>query len=468
MKIRKIKWQNHEVLGNLELDFTKPDSSVFNNIILVGENGAGKTSALATVGSFLNIGNFDCFEYLEYEIGENKYRALHRSDRQSLPSFFRLEDLQTGTIVEINSNKNNNPKSITQSEVDPRNNGCVITKARADYKTDPIKHTSTMKLDEGMYDADESDSYTSLKQLIVDVQNQDNKLFYELNKNKSRKQMVTDAVFKKQYSRMQRFTQAFDTFFSDSGLRFSSVEDLGDHKEIFFEKHGSKIPIDGLSTGEKQIVYRGAYLLKNLKKLAGGTAFIDEPELSMHPLWQKKILQYYQGLFVLESGQQQTQLFFASHSNFVLETALANPDDNLILLLKNDAGVVRPQKVETTERVLPYITSAEVNFIVFKLYSRDYHNELYGYLQIKAGAAELGRAYNIKECDDYIKRQVQYDATQHHKTYSYTDKDGKLHMYETLPSYIRNCIDHPNPTIYPEPSAEEMNTSIILLREICR
>ena len=40
MKIRKVKWQNHPVLGNLEMEFMKDDGTVYNNIILIGENGS--------------------------------------------------------------------------------------------------------------------------------------------------------------------------------------------------------------------------------------------------------------------------------------------------------------------------------------------------------------------------------------------------------------------------------------------
>ena len=44
--IRKIKWNDHAILGNLELDFAKPDGSVYNTIVLAGENGTGKTTIL--------------------------------------------------------------------------------------------------------------------------------------------------------------------------------------------------------------------------------------------------------------------------------------------------------------------------------------------------------------------------------------------------------------------------------------
>ena len=465
MKIRKIKWKNHEVLGDLELDFTKADGTAYNNIILVGENGSGKTTVLTTVSSFLNIGSFDCFEYLEYEVNGNKYRALHREEGQSHQGFFVIQNLQSGEKRQVNSYKNFKEETIWQDEADPRNNGCVMTKARSDYKTEPITHTSTMGLDVDMHDSDDKDSFTSLKQLMVDVEEQDNQLFRELNRGKKQDEVVTDNAFMQHHSKMQRFSKAFDDFFSDSHMRFQKVVNHGNKKEICFEKYSKQIPIDSLSTGEKQVVFRGAYLLKNLNKLAGGTVFIDEPELSMHPLWQGKILNYYQSLFSDVNGLQNSQIFFATHSNHVLESALAKPDDNLIIMMVNQNGVISHKKVDTTERVLPNITSAEVNYIAFNIVSRDYHNELYGYLQYKAGPNASGNALTVKECDGYIKNSAKYVSTKHYKYSSFIDKNGRPHEYETLPTYLRNIIDHPSPTA-PSPSLEQLNTSILLLREL--
>jgi len=34
--IREIKWHNHKILGNLELNFTKPDGTPYNTIVLAG------------------------------------------------------------------------------------------------------------------------------------------------------------------------------------------------------------------------------------------------------------------------------------------------------------------------------------------------------------------------------------------------------------------------------------------------
>ena len=47
-----IKWNNHNILGNIELDFIKPHGSVYDTIILAGENGTGKTTILETLATF--------------------------------------------------------------------------------------------------------------------------------------------------------------------------------------------------------------------------------------------------------------------------------------------------------------------------------------------------------------------------------------------------------------------------------
>ena len=46
----------------------------------------------------------------------------------------------------------------------------------------------------------------------------------------------------------------------------------------------------------KQIVYRGCFLLKDVNSISGAFVFIDEPEISMHPNWQSRIMDYYKGI----------------------------------------------------------------------------------------------------------------------------------------------------------------------------
>ena len=469
MKLRKVKWQNHPVLRNLELDFTRDDGTAYDTVVLIGENGSGKTSVMESIGTFLNVGSFDEFEYLEFETNGNIYRALHRSTNQPNATFFRLQDMATGTINDINVDRNFNHRHLETNTQDPRHYGCTISKARADYKTDKIKHVTTSNLDDNKYSTDNDDNFTSLKQMFVDIVSQDEHDYTMINEGKSQEETITVEQFRLKHSKQCRFVRAFDAFFADRGLKYGKVENRGGNKEILFEKGDNKIAVDSLSTGEKQIVYRGMFLLRNLNALSGSIVFVDEPELSMHPRWQKKILPFYENLFKDGAGNRTSQMFFATHSNYVVDSAFTDAANHLVILLSSDAnGVVTSHKVDNADRVLPRISTAEINYLAFHLPSIEYHVELYGYLQIKEGNLVAGRAFNVKETDDFIKNRAQYDARRHAKQYVFTKPNGDMTTYDTLCSYIRNCIDHPDPVAHTVPTEEEMKTSIELLRELCR
>lgn len=45
-KIRKIKFQDHPILKNLELDFCGKDGKALDTIIFAGENGTGKSTII--------------------------------------------------------------------------------------------------------------------------------------------------------------------------------------------------------------------------------------------------------------------------------------------------------------------------------------------------------------------------------------------------------------------------------------
>lgn len=46
MKIKKIELQNNYFFENNEFVFTKSDGEAYENIVLAGENGSGKTQLL--------------------------------------------------------------------------------------------------------------------------------------------------------------------------------------------------------------------------------------------------------------------------------------------------------------------------------------------------------------------------------------------------------------------------------------
>ena len=173
----------------------------------------------------------------------------------------------------------------------------------------------------------------------------------------------------------------------------------------------------------------------------------------MHPLWQKKIFDYYKNLFI-ENGVQIVQIIIATHSEYVLQSAIKDKNDTLLIALRNENGIIKYDKVDAPV-VLPVLTCAETNYLAFNVYSVDFHIALYGYLQTL-----INKCY-ISDCDNYILNNSLYNPSTHGKPSFH----GKT-QYNTLCTYIRNAIDHPDSgNTYTE---QELETSTKLLIEICK
>lgn len=443
--IKKIKWKDHNILGNLELDFTKEDGTIYNTIVIAGENGTGKTTILEELAKFLNLGSLKSFDYITYEANGNQYTIINDVVNASGGSYIRKKDDDSSTTIVYNYTG-----SLENDIEDLRYYGFAYSKARSGFSTQKVDFVRLSQLDSDKYEMDSSNDFTFIKQLIVDIDAQDNSEWMELTKSGLGNSIDE---FKRNKSRLFRFENAFNTFFKN--IKFIGVDYKNkNEKDILFEKHDRKISIDNMSTGEKQIVFRGAYLLKNSKSIANGVILIDEPELSMHPQWQKDIMSYYKNLF-LKDGVQNVQIIIATHSEYILQSALEDKDNSLIITL-NDINVKIEGRKIVSPNVLPSITLAETNYIAFGIISTDYHIQLYGYLQNKTGTES-----SVKSCDDYISQSSLYKHNIHNKVSSY-----KKNMYKTLPTYIRNAIDHPSSTN--NYTYEELKCSTELLIELCK
>lgn len=424
MKIRKVKWANHPILGNLELDLVNPATNKpYSTVVLAGENGTGKTTILETLNTFLSIGSFEPFDAIEYEVEEKRYILTPATIPGSNKTFFTRYDVENDSSENINTDKVNRPNSIQSDDKDPRSYGSVFSRPRADYKTNKIESVKTNELDKNKYDLDNDDNFTSLKQLIVDVQNQDNEQYRDINDKRNQQgQIPMSTADFEPISKIYRFKSAFNGFFET--IKYKKVGNASGEKVVIFEKNGIEIPLDVLSTGEKQIVFRGAYLLRNINVLKNSTIMIDEPELSMHPLWQKKILQYYKNLFTDANSNQTAQLLFASHSEAVISEALKDLDKTKVIVLKRDGNGQVSANCIGTPAVLPYTMAAEVNYQAFELVSTDYHNALYGYIEAEGWKNNFDSQYPT----------VSYDR----------ERNGTvITQHITLTEKIRHIIHHP-------------------------
>ena len=137
--------------------------------------------------------------------------------------------------------------------------------------------------------------------------------------------------------RLKRFKRAFGYIFD--GKRFKGIRNINGSKEVIFEENGIETSINKLSSGEKQIVFRGGFLLKDSNKADGAIVLIDEPELSLHPRWQMKILEFFRRIFENIDGKQRSQLFVSTHSPFILHND-SRRNDKVIVMKKNEQGDV--------------------------------------------------------------------------------------------------------------------------------
>lgn len=449
--ITRIQYKNHIVLGNLYLDFQKPDGTPYKTIVLAGENGCGKTTILQTLATFLNNGSILPFDYIEYTAQGEVWQVTTRhppggaswNDDNFAAGhhyLFRLSNNSYNPIVQNKAQENIN---------DILYYGCVLSKARSGFKTQPIEFVKANVLDVAKYDNDNSDDFTSIKQLLVDIESQDSSEW--MNYSFANKGANIDNY--EPNFRLSRFKTAFNGFFEK--IKFKEIKTVKGRKQIVFTKNNKDIDIDHLSTGEQQIVFRGAQLLRNSNSIKNGIVLIDEPELSMHPRWQSKILNYYRNLFQDSNGQA-VQIILATHSEEVLKTAL-NDSDTLVITLKEENGVIS-QTTINAPIILPTITSSEINYLAFGICSTDFHIALFSQIQ------NFNGLMLIKDVDNYIKNDPHYIYSKHFKQYSFTKADGSIQTYDTLPVYIRNSIDHPdNLHSY---NQDELKESIELLIQI--
>lgn len=463
IKIKSIQFpQEHSVLGNLELNFCDNNGTPADTIIIAGENGTGKTTILEEIYKIMKY-ECDCKDLkLEVLCGSENKVIIYNGELEVYnvrADGIRMERIRSVTCNDI---------SINQIEINFGENGQTNNSI---YSTVNINFSPNNKIKEiktnGLDNKDERNhefnekTATNIKQLFVDITNYDNKIIAD----KARENMGEKITEEMLQGRMDRFKNAFDDMFINN-IKYKGIDNINGNIEILFEKKGKEISIDDLSSGEKQIVFRGAFLLQNKEALNGAVVLIDEPEISMHPKWQQKILDYYRKLF-LDNNKQTSQIIVSTHSNFVIENAL-KLDNCVIIALPENNQVKKIIKRDGTF-ILPAVTAEEINYHVFNITSIGYHIQLFGYLH-SLMEKHFSKDMNIKEVDNKIKnnqsllsKNVLQDSKGNACQWVYGSK-----TYDTICCFIRNAIDHPEdlPTQTKKEYIDDLQYSIEILIEL--
>ena len=225
----------------------------------------------------------------------------------------------------------------------------------------------------------------------------------------------------------------------------SEISKLIDGKE-----HG--YDISNYSSGQQEILLK----LKDLNEFYANTdsVLLDEPETSLHPRWQLEIVNLIR-LLLTDINGDTPQIFLATHSEKVLQSLIGN-EDALIVRLFKEKGVIKNKTISQMQLLLRKPTFAELDYVIFKIDSYEYCNELFDLLEWRYAVS------GDRGVDRRIQKSKFYNDEKHHKEW-FNDKFNEVTCY-TLPVYVRNYFHHPKDKI--EPTPEELHEAIELLRNV--
>jgi predicted ATPase len=351
MKIRKVKIEKNKILGDIELDFTNRNGNVINNILIAGENGTGKTYLLDLLYKFTNFSvESDKREEkrtIEIELENSEIIRLKENSNNSLSFQEELTDnifkidfdysiTNNWNQVKVRLNTVNGEKTILGNVFynEPTVLKSIFSDAEINYIPEQIKNVTAKDIDSANSNSVKSSKNlaTEITQLLIDIQSLDSQDFAKWGKENLGKPVDESKLD----NRIKRFTNAFNYMFPLK--RFDKIINNNSYKSIIFKEKDNEMPIESLSSGEKQIVFRGSFLLKDKQSNQGALILIDEPEISLHPTWQIKILDYYKTLFT-ENSIQTSQLIVATHSPFIIHNNTRR-DDKVIIFKKDENGKV--------------------------------------------------------------------------------------------------------------------------------
>lgn len=212
---------------------------------------------------------------------------------------------------------------------------------------------------------------------------------------------------------------------------FKSVSISGDNN----------IPINKRGSGVKRLILLNFFRAeaerrKTIESIPSIIYAIEEPETSQHTEHQKKLIKAFLDL----SRTAKTQVIITTHSAALVKEL---EFEHLRLVKSNNLN-------KTIENVmpnqLPYPSLNEVNFLAFSEITEEYHNELYGYIELEG---ELNNFRNGKATMPYNKLK----------------RDGTILIEQiVLTDYIRHQIHHPENTNNERYTFDQLCDSINLMR----
>ena len=335
MKIKNFHIKEYNGLENLDINF-ESEGKVLDLIVLAGINGSGKTRVLESV--------LDFFYKIEmFYKSQNKIELFYEEiENESIKTAGNIDvfynELKNGAkgaflspkYLEIKKILKKFPKIIyVPTEI----NFQKVQKAQTNFK----KEYSFINIVDS-YEIKDIPSYIATR--ISKVANEEENL-------------TMGQVRKKVFAEINGIFEILEL-----DVKLSEISKDENSMPIFTDSSGKKFGINELSSGEKQLFLR-TLAIKMLEP-ENSIIMIDEPELSLHPKWQQKIVDVYRKI------GRNNQIILATHSPHILGSV---EKENIILLEKNENGIVEVKTGDefgnsygqTTGRILEDIMGLETD-----------------------------------------------------------------------------------------------------------
>ncbi|NQY22234.1 MAG: AAA family ATPase [Campylobacteraceae bacterium] len=141
---------------------------------------------------------------------------------------------------------------------------------------------------------------------------------------------IEEQIFEKELSAKEAYNKVrtiLDQIFDGLNIQIKFSK-LDRDKNIFFENNeGKKIHISSLSTGEKELLNKIFYLF--VADIKDSVILIDEPEISLHPSWQNRVIKIYKNF----AKSNNNQIIIATHSPQIVAST---PNERLRVLIKEN------------------------------------------------------------------------------------------------------------------------------------
>ena len=412
MKIKNLNIEEYNGLENLNLNF-ESEGKVLDLIVLAGINGSGKTRVLESIRYWFEMFRSKAVNVeLFYEENEKEVlKSLMNSEGLTEVEKEAQKDIEfTDCLRNIKfynydyrhnktENRNYNSKIISKSfeklKIFPK-----LIYVPTEINFEEIKKAQTNLKKEyrfinivDSYEIKDIPSYIATR--ISKVANEEENL-------------TMGQVRKKVFAEINGIFEILEL-----DVKLSEISKDENSMPIFTDSSGKKFGINELSSGEKQLFLR-TLAIKMLEP-ENSIIMIDEPELSLHPKWQQKIVDVYRKI------GKNNQIILATHSPHILGSV---EKENIILLEKNENGIVKVKTGDefgnsygqTAGRILEDIMGLEtdrnpsvnnlLNLVKEMVKNDDYENSKFEekYAKIKDILGEDDRDLFLVDMDLQIKR----------------------------------------------------------------